>query len=70
MENYNLKPEECLIIEDSVIGVKAAIAAGVDVVAMYDKYSDSSRDEIDKMATYKFNNFKELLGAMKEELGE
>ena len=70
MENYNLKPEECLIIEDSVIGVKAALAAEVEVVAMYDKYSDSSRDEIDKMATYKFNNFEELLGVMKEELGE
>ena len=70
MEHYKLNPEDCLIIEDSVIGLKAATSAGVDVIAMYDKYSDSSRDEIDSMAKYKFNNFKELLEALKKELGE
>ena len=70
MQDYNVKPEECLIIEDSVIGVKAAVGAGIDVIAMYDKYSDSSRDEINAMSNYQFNNFEELLGAIKKELGE
>lgn len=68
MEDYNLKPEECLVIEDSVIGLKAANSAGIPTVAMYDKYSDSSRDEIEKLAKYKFNDFKELLVALKKEL--
>ena len=70
MQDYNVKPEECLIIEDSVIGLKAGTAAGIDTIAMYDKYSESSRDEIDTLAKYKFNNFKELLDALKAELGE
>ena len=70
MQDYNVKPEECLIIEDSVIGVKAAVAAGIDVIAMYDKYSDSSRDEINSMAKYKFDTFEELLVEIKKELGE
>ena len=70
MEDFGLKPEECLIIEDSVIGLKAGTAAGIDTIAMYDKYSESSRDEIDTLAKYKFNNFKELLDALKAELGE
>ena len=70
MRDYKVKPEECLIVEDSVIGVKAAKSAGIQVVAMYDKYSDSSRNEINNMADYKFNNFKELLLEIKKELGE
>ena len=70
MRDYKVKPEECLIVEDSVIGVKAAKSAGIQVVAMYDKYSDSSRNEINNMADYKFNNFKDLLLEIKKELGE
>ena len=70
MKDYNVKPEECLIIEDSVIGIKAANGAGIDAIAMYDKYSDSSRDEINSLSNYQFNNFEELLIAIKKELGE
>ena len=69
MNDYGLKQEECLIIEDSVIGLKAAMNAGISAIAMYDKYSDSSRDEINKMAKYRFNTFKELLDEFKKELG-
>lgn len=70
MEKHNVKPEECLIIEDSIIGIKAGIGAGIDTVVMYDKYSDSSRDELNTLAKYRFDNFEELLSAFKKELGE
>lgn len=70
MKDYNVTPEECLIIEDSVIGVKAGCSAGIDVAVMYDKYSDSSRDEINRLAKYTFKDFSELLEALKKELGD
>lgn len=57
----NVKPEECLIFEDSLIGVQAAKNAGIEVVTMYDKYSDNVRDEILKMTDYYFKNFDEVL---------
>lgn len=70
MKENNLKPEECLMIEDSLIGVQAATRAGIDTVVMYDKYSDSNREAINSLAKYNFNNFEELLKTLKEELGE
>ena len=68
LEELNVKPEECLIIEDSLIGVEAAHNAGIEVAVMYDKYSDCHRQEINKLAQYQFNNFKEMLEYIKKEL--
>lgn len=68
MEILNVAPEECLIIEDSLIGVEAANNAGVEVVSMYDQYSDEDREEINRLSKYQFNNFDEILKYIKEEL--
>ena len=67
MNDLNVKSEECFIFEDSLIGVEAANAAGIDVAVMYDKYSDGNREEINKRVKYKFNNFNELLNSVKME---
>ena len=40
VEELKVKKEECLIFEDTLVGVEAAKNAGIEVVAMYDKYSD------------------------------
>lgn len=61
MEKLQVKPEECLIFEDALIGVQAGKNAGIEVVAMYDKYSDVDREEINNLADYKFNNYEEVL---------
>ena len=61
--------DECLIFEDSLIGIDAANNAGIEVVAMYDKYSDMEREEIEKKATYSFNNYREVIqNLLKENL--
>lgn len=70
MNTLNVKPEECFVFEDSLIGVEAANAANIDVGVMYDKYSDKNREKINEIAKYKFDSFKELLNTLKEELGE
>lgn len=61
MNYLQVKPEECLIIEDSLLGVESAKNAGIDVVTIYDKYSDSDREEINKISKYNFASFEEIL---------
>lgn len=65
MQLLSVSPSECLIIEDSLIGVQAAKNAGIEVAVMYDKYSDCDREEINKIAQYQFKNFDEILNYIK-----
>ena len=70
LKELNVKPEECLIIEDSLIGVEAANNANIEVAVMYDKYSDGNRDEINRLSQYQFSDFDEMLSYIKNELGD
>ena len=47
--------------EIKLIGINAANNAGIDVVAIYDKYSDKERDLINEKATYNRNGFDEVI---------
>ena len=68
LNELNVKKEECLIVEDSLIGVEAAQNSGIDFVVMYDKFSDGNRKEINKLSKITFNNFDEMLEKIKNEL--
>lgn len=68
MKELNVNNEDCIIIEDSLIGVEAANRANIEVVAVYDKYSDSTRNEINKLSQYQVKDFKEFLDLAKKEL--
>lgn len=70
LNELNVKAEDCLIVEDSLIGVEAANNANIEVAVIYDKYSDSNRDKINKLSQYQFKDFEEMLDYMKEELGD
>ena len=61
VNELGVKKEQCLIFEDSLIGIEAANNAGIDVVAMYDKYSDLEREEIERKATYSLKNYEEAI---------
>ena len=67
LKYFNMKPEEALIIEDSLLGVEAAQNAGIDVITIYDKYSDGDREEINKISKYNFLTFKEMLDYINKE---
>jgi len=58
-KTMGFKPNECLVIEDSLSGVKAAKAGGFDVLGFtaYDY-----NNELEKEATKTFNSMSELLG--------
>ena len=61
LKHYNADKIECLIFEDSYTGVLAARKADIDVINVYDKYSDLERESIDLITDYKIDNFEEFL---------
>lgn len=69
LDALKVKKEECLIFEDTIMGVEAAINAGIEVASVYDKYSDIYRDEINQKSNYQFKNFSEILKKLEQELG-
>ena len=57
-ENLKVEPKECIVIEDSKFGVKAAVNAGMKAINVPDmKMPDS---EVKSMAFKKFNNLLEV----------
>ena len=61
MDYLNVKPEDCLVFEDSYTGVLASNSAGIEVVNVYDKYSDLDRDKINKLTDYRINSYDEFI---------
>ncbi len=61
MNKLSVTPEQCLIFEDSLIGIEASCNADIASVAVYDKYSDCDRAEIIKLSTYQITSYLELL---------
>lgn len=61
IERLNVSKEECIIIEDSLEGVKAANNAGMEVINLVEKSMINFQDEIDSLSTYKINSLKEIL---------
>lgn len=61
LERLNVTKEECIIIEDSLIGVKAAKNSGIEVAVIYDENADYDRDEINRLCDYKFDNYDQII---------
>ena len=68
MDEFHVKPKECLIFEDSLVGIEAAKNAGIESAAMYDKYSDTDREEINRLSDYQFDSFSDVLRVLRSEL--
>lgn len=58
-ENLKVPPQNCLVIEDSVNGVKAGKAAGMTVIAIPD--AEHKDDERFGIADYKLNNLMDVI---------
>ena len=67
LEEINVEKQDCLIFEDSLIGIEAAKNAEIDVVSIYDKYSDSDRDKINELSDYQINDYIEAINILKGE---
>ena len=64
MEELNVSAEECLVFEDSLIGIEAAKRAGMESVAVYDCYSDGEREQINALADYRIQSYTELMQSL------
>lgn len=61
IEKLNISKDECIIIEDSLEGVKAACNAEIDVINLVEESMTKFQKEIDNLSTYKINSLKEIL---------
>ncbi|MEK5753832.1 HAD family phosphatase [Acinetobacter variabilis] len=61
LQHFEIEAKDCLIIEDSLIGVEAANNAEIDVVAIYDQYSTHEMDLIKAKADYFVEDFAGLI---------
>ena len=57
---------KCIVIEDSLTGILAAKGAGLDVIVVYDRYSDKYREKINEIANYKASDFRSLIDLFKK----
>lgn len=68
VEELKVKKEETLIFEDSLVGVEAAQRAGIEVVAVYDKYSDEEREAINQLSDFQIKDYSEAIEILNKEL--
>ncbi len=61
MSTLGVKPEECLVFEDSLVGIEASCSAGIESVVIYDKQSDADREKINALATYVCNTYENFI---------
>ena len=63
-KSFNYKPEECVVVEDSVAGIKAAIKANITPILYFDGIIDEKSQIIKEMRNlgvkYIFNNMKDI----------
>ena len=60
-EDLQVKPENCLVFEDIVMGILAGKNAGMQTCAVYDDYSAYDDANKKKSADYYIHSYKELL---------
>ena len=65
LKEQNISNSECLIFEDSLIGVEAAKNAGIDCIAVYDKYSDADREKINELSDYQIEDYLQVIEELK-----
>ena len=68
LADLGVQNTDCIVIEDSLVGVEAANRAGIEVAVIRDQYSDLERGEINQKSQYQYEDFSEMLSAMKTEL--
>ena len=64
MADMGLRAEQCLVFEDSLAGVQAAKAAGIETVAVYERHSDPDWEAINALADWQAADHPAVLAAL------
>ncbi|MEA2095345.1 MAG: HAD family phosphatase [Candidatus Cloacimonadota bacterium] len=64
-KELDIAPEDCLVIEDVLVGVQAAKRAGMDVFTIYDKHAAHETDKIKLISDFCAEKFDEILEKLK-----
>jgi len=68
MQELGVAPHECLVVEDSLVGLEAARNAGIEAITMFDTYSKHEEAELKKRSLGYFDDFEMLFLCVKKEL--
>lgn len=63
-KDFGAAPEECIVFEDSLIGVRAAHAAHLPCCAVYDENSEADEQEIRSLTQGYYRDFLEVLAEL------
>ena len=61
LERLGLPARDCLVVEDSLEGVTAAVKAGIDVVAIRESWSLEDADRIAELTEHYVESHADLL---------
>lgn len=65
-EELSVAPEECVVIEDTLSGIRAAKHAGMYAIAIYDEDSDEHRKKIMSEADFSADDYESCLEHLKK----
>jgi len=65
-EEIDVIPRQCIVIEDTLSGIKAAKNAGMHAIAIYDEDSDEHRQEIISASDYYALDYEQVHNYLKE----
>lgn len=68
VENIGSEPGSCIVLEDTLVGVKAAKNAGMLAIAVADKYAAEDREEIKQLSDFYALDFYEVKNYFKEKI--
>ncbi|MCD4817328.1 MAG: HAD family phosphatase [Candidatus Cloacimonetes bacterium] len=64
-EKLNVKPQNCLVIEDVFVGIQAAKNAGMTVFMIFDEHSIHEHDKMLEIADFYAKDYREIIEEVK-----
>lgn len=61
-ERLGVRPQDCIVFEDIIEGIKGANRAGMYTVAVFDKASEENREELERISDRYIEGFMEMVG--------
>lgn len=64
VDKLGVKKEDCVIFEDSVVGIQAALRTGAHVVHIKDEYSKDKWGELEAQSEFSITDYRELVSEL------